>query len=190
MLNERFAEMPTPWPGDRQSSPDRISIPLVDAFYNEHLPASARRVFRGITGHPLDPSTAVIRCPVPQVVKDVLHQLRPDALVELHPSIRSSSLDIQSTHRVSPQYIRDVITSAREQFLAAYGEDSSTVREVVRGVNQYMLADNSQLAVPSASLHRLPLLPLADGTLGNIEAEGEQIDQIYADSDSWARNRP
>ncbi|KAM5530669.1 hypothetical protein V8D89_015641 [Ganoderma adspersum] len=188
VLNDCFAEVPTPWPGNMDRSPDTISKALVDAFYNDHLSVSAQPVFRGITGRLLNPSMAVIRGSVPRIVRDVLRQLRPDALVELPHPVRSKVLAVQSIPRVSPQYVRDVIASSREQFVAICGKDTSTTREMVQGLIRYMLPDDHELSVPSASLHGLPLLALADGTLGNIEAEGEQADRIYVGS--WGRNRP
>ncbi|KAI1789348.1 hypothetical protein LXA43DRAFT_1062972 [Ganoderma leucocontextum] len=182
MLNERFAEVPTPWPGNMDRFPDPISKALVDAFYSEqHLSVSPRRVFRTISGHLLDPSMAVVRAHMPSTVRDLLHQLCPDALVELPRSVRSRVIAIQSIPHTSPQYVHDAIASSRERFLAVCGNNipGHTTCELVQGVIRHMLLDDPKVSIPPASLHGLPLLALADGTLADIEAEGQQADHIY-----------
>ncbi|PIL32619.1 hypothetical protein GSI_05323 [Ganoderma sinense ZZ0214-1] len=176
------SEVPTPWPGNKDRDLDPISKALVDAFYSDHLSVSTQQVFRGVTGRLLEPSKAVIRHTIPRVVKDVLHELHPDTLVELPHAVRSKVLTVPSIPRVSPQYVHDVIASSREQFLVICGKDTSTIPEIAQGLIRYMLLDDPKLSIPSASLHGLPLLPLSDGTLENIEAEGEQADRIYVGS--------
>ena len=189
ILNHRFAEVPTPWPGNMDRSPDTMSKAFVDAFYSEqHLSVSPRRIFRNVRGHLVDPSVAVIRGHMPHVVKDLLHHLRPDELVELPRSVRSRVIAIPSARHASPQYVHDTIALSKGLFLAACDGSILPAREVVQGVIRYMILDDSTESITSASLHGLPLLPLADGTLGSIAAEGEQSDQVYVGL--WGRNQP
>ncbi|EJF60799.1 hypothetical protein DICSQDRAFT_181063 [Dichomitus squalens LYAD-421 SS1] len=177
LFNERFGDKaPLPWPGNLERFTDPFSKTLVDAFFSDNLlRATPQRIFRSVTGRLIDPSTAVVRGGEPQAVKDVLDELCPEDLVKLPPYIRSRVLNLPFIRKTSPQYLCDLIATRTLHFLDAYRRHALTVAHV-EAVIRYLLAESP---MPTSSLVGLPLLPLADGSLSSIRAEGAHEDRVY-----------
>ncbi|KAF9815249.1 hypothetical protein IEO21_04696 [Rhodonia placenta] len=162
---------------------DPLSQVVVNGFY-ELLPATSRNVFHSASGKRLQPTDAVFLTShiLPVASSSMLLALKPDELVEFPSTTYIKALKTDDRLKwVKSEYVCQVIRRNRTSFLNAFTSPKlnvSGVQEILDGIQEDL--DPSHLA-------GLPLLPLANDTLADINDSSHTM--IYA-STLHDRRRP
>ncbi|KAI0919873.1 hypothetical protein AcV5_001825 [Taiwanofungus camphoratus] len=157
------------WPGTTE---DPLSRAISDAFYTL-LADTNRKVFHSIQGNRRQPRHSVVLGDEPDAVKNVLLVLRPLELIKVSHLISKKVLEA-GVPGVTAAFVHDIIEQGRTQLRAAYSSTALS-RETTVGLNDIEGLLFFLLASPSPQFKGLPLLPLADGSLGDVTTNERTI---------------
>ncbi|KAH9939666.1 uncharacterized protein BXZ73DRAFT_43603 [Epithele typhae] len=183
----------SPWPFIRREGHDPLSLAITESIYRDDcLGSTTRKIFRSVTGKTLGPSQIFVRGPSqPTVVNAVLESLRPDDLVGLPALVLSKVRTLNAIKKTDTRYVCSLARRKSDIFL----EHCSLESDVVKTVNElltYFLEPtrNNDSAGPLTvqELIGLPLLPLADGSLGVLRPSTHVDGVVYASS--WGVHTP
>ena len=174
---------PSPWPGNASRQSDPFSLAVINGFYSDNcLASSTRNVFRSLTGRVINPVSAVVRGPgEPGFLKDLLHCLQPDDVVELPSRVCEKAVKLRAVKKMDQKFVCNLIKRERSRFVEAYETSVSTVESIL----QY-LVDGLGSSLTLEDIVGLPLLPLANNKLSNVLRSSEQTSMVY--SESWIDN--
>jgi hypothetical protein len=179
VLEALFNKPNIPWPGDASELGDHISRTLVDAFYNDHLAQSSRLICprnpKLEALGPMQPPDAVLSGAEPSVIKKLLMLLERQELTSLPCKVRERALQ-GGMKGVDPAYIRRLIEEGSTQFCDGFHNDQIRAGEI------QMIA--KYLVDSPVGIMGLPLIPLADRTLGVVQGSDGKT-QFY----TWKPNR-
>lgn len=155
------------WPGNTTQQ-DSVTRILVDSFYGSHLGASQRIVCSSMfaSKHYFPPSKAVMLGVEPPLITKVLSLFPNPRYVRFPPIIRERSLGILGA--VDPTFLQTEIKHHAGTLQSLFARGKLTPEDI-QCILDFLFQD------PDLELDRLPLLPLANNTLTELDHRGSLL---------------
>lgn len=160
------------WPGNN-NAPDPVTRFLVDSFYKTYLPRSQRIVWTSLFDRnlKLSPCHMVMLGAEPPLITKILSLLPNPRFVRFPSAIRERSLGYVPT--VDQEFLRSEIKKHSALIVSIYQKGDISHDNIQCLLD--CLSEGEQI-----DLAGLPLLPLANGELALLEAEGSDVKTRYA----------
>lgn len=148
------------WPSKKH---DTISNLIIDSFYSpKHLTSSPRKLFSGMYSPylKLSPQDAILYVEEPRVLRQIISLLRPSKVVDLPSGPRELAEDAKLP-KVDLSFVK-------KEILANPGAITTSDFQTIVDIIHYLVRS------PDASniLRGLPILPLENGSFGNLDNRG------------------
>ncbi|TCD64785.1 hypothetical protein EIP91_003622 [Steccherinum ochraceum] len=154
------------WPGSADLPDDPISRMVIEKFYAHHFASSARKFCLSMSGKRLAPSQATFVNTESKGVNRILKYLAPPHFVKLSKRLRMKALDTGTGVKLlDPDALHDAIATDSLKFCNGYGNGKRfEVGDVIDLIDRLLRG-------PPDAIRHIPILPLADDTLGIMKTE-------------------
>lgn len=146
------------------------------AFYLKHLAKCSRDICASAFGTStrfFSPERAIFLGHQPEQVTKILSLIPSSSFVWLPEAIHDRMVPLENMTFVQPTTLRDILLKQAKNTLPNLLRDGKLNINDFQALLDYLDTDDS------VELYRLPLIPLADGTL-------DRVRNIYASMDQWA----